>query len=220
MEFFNMSRNYKKYRTTVASLEDMVPYLGLFPKDITSLDEVPTILEDGQVNFTKMRGLYKILSPIIQIAHRPKKPIEANHDLQYLLRNPHIIPDAECRELSEQYEPKKKTKDDAGRASPTKSNSKHSLRLSSNKIDDLRRYKPNRRRNSEIEEESSEKPMSESAPAPLQSQPAVLGEILTTTEDPSSSEESDDETSRAKARLPLNPRLSINTDFKISFHPD
>jgi len=62
---FDMSHNFKTYRETLhASHPPIVPYLGLYPKDLTSLEETPTYGTPTMVNFDKMRTLRKIVAQL------------------------------------------------------------------------------------------------------------------------------------------------------------
>jgi len=211
MSFFNMSRNYKTYRATIATIEDMVPYLGLFPKDITSLEEVPTLLDDGSINFVKMRGFWKILNPIIQISNRTKKPIEPNHELFQYLKNPEIIPEQEFREISEQHERKKKNKDGSLKLQPSNEIPKKwkQSKAAPMNSDDIRQSRTEpietniRKSKDGIEDDEELKREEKHFPSHIQD-----------------FSDSDEELMRVNSRLPSNPRLSVNTDFKISFQPD
>jgi hypothetical protein len=62
MELFDFTYNSKNYREALKITKPpAVPYLGLIPKDITSVEEIPTFVENGMCNIDKMRTLYKIL---------------------------------------------------------------------------------------------------------------------------------------------------------------
>lgn len=132
VNLFDMSQNYKNYRNvlTTASLP-VIPYVGillnwftlfpgLFPRDLTALEEVPTFLDNDNkiVNFGKLRDLWKILSQISKFqvwtmncnltCQASKYKIVVNPPLSALLKSMPQLSERELFELSEQYEPPKK----------------------------------------------------------------------------------------------------------------
>eukprot|EP01119_Soliformovum_irregulare_P008827 TRINITY_DN2193_c0_g2_i4.p1 TRINITY_DN2193_c0_g2~~TRINITY_DN2193_c0_g2_i4.p1 ORF type:complete len:643 (-),score=174.12 TRINITY_DN2193_c0_g2_i4:59-1987(-) len=63
-EFCHYRENYKMYRSHLKKNVNMVPYMGLFLKDLTSIDENDTITSIGAVNFFKMRKVAQVISTI------------------------------------------------------------------------------------------------------------------------------------------------------------
>eukprot|EP01119_Soliformovum_irregulare_P012381 TRINITY_DN3213_c0_g1_i1.p1 TRINITY_DN3213_c0_g1~~TRINITY_DN3213_c0_g1_i1.p1 ORF type:complete len:493 (+),score=168.18 TRINITY_DN3213_c0_g1_i1:133-1611(+) len=64
LERFDMTFNYKNYRSYLNTvIPPGIPYIGLFPKDITSLEETPNEI-NGCINFGKLRELSRIINQI------------------------------------------------------------------------------------------------------------------------------------------------------------
>jgi len=88
MTLFDMGKNYKNYREAVKSCKPpVIPYLALIPKDLIAIEEGnPTILDNGLINFHKLRLLAKLVKYVSQIQQPlylyPPDPI-----LQDYLRN-------------------------------------------------------------------------------------------------------------------------------------
>eukprot|EP01119_Soliformovum_irregulare_P008825 TRINITY_DN2193_c0_g2_i2.p1 TRINITY_DN2193_c0_g2~~TRINITY_DN2193_c0_g2_i2.p1 ORF type:complete len:644 (-),score=150.43 TRINITY_DN2193_c0_g2_i2:49-1794(-) len=62
--FCHYKDNYKTYRSHLKKGVNMVPYMGLFLKDLTNIDENDTITSVGAVNFFKMRKVAQVVSTI------------------------------------------------------------------------------------------------------------------------------------------------------------
>jgi len=89
----------------------LIPYLGLYPRDLTSLEESPTLISD-MINFTKLREIWKIVNQFIKF-QSSKFKILPNPEVIYSLKNVDIFETKMLKELSEQFEPlKKKKKED------------------------------------------------------------------------------------------------------------
>lgn len=67
----------------------MVPYLGLWPKDITSIEEIPTITANNHINVFKMRNLYKFIHQL-RTYQNNKYRIDVNQDIYNYLKNPKV----------------------------------------------------------------------------------------------------------------------------------
>eukprot|EP01119_Soliformovum_irregulare_P008829 TRINITY_DN2193_c0_g2_i7.p1 TRINITY_DN2193_c0_g2~~TRINITY_DN2193_c0_g2_i7.p1 ORF type:complete len:650 (-),score=183.05 TRINITY_DN2193_c0_g2_i7:59-2008(-) len=63
-QFCHYKDNYKRYRSHLRKSVNMVPYMGLFLKDLTNIDENDTITSVGAVNFFKMRKVAQVISTI------------------------------------------------------------------------------------------------------------------------------------------------------------
>eukprot|EP01119_Soliformovum_irregulare_P002315 TRINITY_DN1259_c0_g1_i1.p1 TRINITY_DN1259_c0_g1~~TRINITY_DN1259_c0_g1_i1.p1 ORF type:complete len:637 (+),score=163.45 TRINITY_DN1259_c0_g1_i1:82-1992(+) len=63
-EFCHYKENYKTYRSHLRKNVNMVPYMGLFLKDLTIIDENDTITAIGAVNFFKMRKVAHVIGTI------------------------------------------------------------------------------------------------------------------------------------------------------------
>lgn len=85
---FEMGKNYKNYREAVKVCKPpVIPYLALIPKDLIAIEEGnPTILDNGLINFHKLRLLAKLVKYVSQIQQplyvHPQDPV-----LQDYLRN-------------------------------------------------------------------------------------------------------------------------------------
>jgi len=111
LDLFDMSYNYKNYRTNLqSSTPPIIPYMGLYPKDITSLEEYPTILEDGVVNFTKLRDLWRIVNQM-RPYQNSKYRVDVVPELHNYLKKIKVFTDKELFDISEQHEtPKNRRK--------------------------------------------------------------------------------------------------------------
>jgi hypothetical protein len=59
---FDMSHNFRDYREALSQANPpVVPYLALYPKDLTSVEELPTMIDQKLVNMEKMRMIGKII---------------------------------------------------------------------------------------------------------------------------------------------------------------
>eukprot|EP01119_Soliformovum_irregulare_P024890 TRINITY_DN903_c0_g1_i1.p1 TRINITY_DN903_c0_g1~~TRINITY_DN903_c0_g1_i1.p1 ORF type:complete len:481 (-),score=113.13 TRINITY_DN903_c0_g1_i1:76-1518(-) len=63
-EFCDHKGNYKNYRNAIRSSVNAMPYIGLYLKDLTNIDENDTVLSAGAINFYKMRKVASIISSI------------------------------------------------------------------------------------------------------------------------------------------------------------
>jgi len=65
---FDMTKNYLNYRTLLqASSPPLVPYLGLYPKDLFAVEEnVPTKNDQGLISLPKLRKLHEIIKPLLE----------------------------------------------------------------------------------------------------------------------------------------------------------
>eukprot|EP01117_Protostelium_nocturnum_P012300 TRINITY_DN4527_c0_g1_i1.p1 TRINITY_DN4527_c0_g1~~TRINITY_DN4527_c0_g1_i1.p1 ORF type:complete len:1113 (+),score=446.73 TRINITY_DN4527_c0_g1_i1:200-3538(+) len=147
---FEMSSNYKTYRNTLASSNiPIIPYIGLVPKDITSLEESPTKLPSGLINVGKLRNLSKSVNQIRQY-QSSKFKIDPNPELSVYLRHPDIFTELQFREYSEAFEPSKRRagsimSDSSPYSERTRSDSVSSTEVprmphSSSRDGDMRRY--------------------------------------------------------------------------------
>ncbi len=116
-----MSFNYKVYRTALQTASPpIVPYLGLFPKDITSLEEMPTKVENDMINFSKFRELHNIInqmSKFTSIKYKPERTPDLMNFLMCILvpwlfltecSDVKPFPEKKMMELSELYEPRQR----------------------------------------------------------------------------------------------------------------
>ncbi|PRP79939.1 ras-specific guanine nucleotide-releasing factor 1 [Planoprotostelium fungivorum] len=105
---FEMSSNYKSYRMQLTCSDPpLIPYIGLWPKDITSVEEIPTITSEGHINISKLRNLCRFITQM-KTYQGTKYRIDQSPDLYAYLKNPKIFNEKQARDLSEQYEPPKK----------------------------------------------------------------------------------------------------------------
>eukprot|EP01119_Soliformovum_irregulare_P015944 TRINITY_DN4565_c0_g2_i1.p1 TRINITY_DN4565_c0_g2~~TRINITY_DN4565_c0_g2_i1.p1 ORF type:complete len:499 (+),score=161.19 TRINITY_DN4565_c0_g2_i1:1935-3431(+) len=63
-QFCDHKDNYKNYRSQLRKHINMMPYMGLFLKDLTNIDENDTITAMGAINFFKMRKVAQVISTI------------------------------------------------------------------------------------------------------------------------------------------------------------
>eukprot|EP01119_Soliformovum_irregulare_P015941 TRINITY_DN4565_c0_g1_i2.p1 TRINITY_DN4565_c0_g1~~TRINITY_DN4565_c0_g1_i2.p1 ORF type:complete len:650 (+),score=179.85 TRINITY_DN4565_c0_g1_i2:37-1986(+) len=61
LQFCDHKDNYKMYRSHLRKQVNMMPYMGLFLKDLTNIDENDTITSIGAVNFFKMRKVAQVI---------------------------------------------------------------------------------------------------------------------------------------------------------------
>jgi len=107
-ELFDMSLNFKNYRETLqGSQPPLVPYLGLIPKDLTALEEMPNFLETGLVNFDKMRTLRKILTQIREYQTRGY-PFHIIPELATFLKHLKLLSKETAFQSSLDFEPRTK----------------------------------------------------------------------------------------------------------------
>ncbi|KAL6073477.1 cell division cycle-related protein [Balamuthia mandrillaris] len=91
------SGNYKNYRDRLAAVSPpLIPFQAVYLSDLTFIEEVPTMTEDGLINFNKMMLLGKVISEIERYQKAPYvyyvvPPIE-----EFLL---HKLPIMEEKEL-------------------------------------------------------------------------------------------------------------------------
>jgi len=108
-DVFDMSHNFKNYRDTLHnSTPPIVPYLGLIPKDLTSLEELPNVTDDNLVNFDKMRTLRKILMQIREYQIRGYA-FTVLPELATFLKHLKVISKDQAFKLSLDREPRKTT---------------------------------------------------------------------------------------------------------------
>ncbi|PRP77868.1 hypothetical protein PROFUN_08542 [Planoprotostelium fungivorum] len=105
---FEMTHNFKNYRDAIQAHGDkpMIPYLGLIPKDLTALEELPTFTSDNLVNFEKMRKLHRTLK-VIRDAQQRQYNVPIEPELVTYLKHLSLLSKEEAFGLSLQREPKK-----------------------------------------------------------------------------------------------------------------
>eukprot|EP01102_Stenamoeba_stenopodia_P020892 TRINITY_DN8295_c0_g1_i1.p1 TRINITY_DN8295_c0_g1~~TRINITY_DN8295_c0_g1_i1.p1 ORF type:complete len:975 (+),score=198.96 TRINITY_DN8295_c0_g1_i1:278-3202(+) len=110
LELFEMSYNFKNYREALrVSVAPIIPYLGIFPKDLTSIEENnPDHAANGHVNFVKMRLLYNIISQLHKSQH-VKYPFEREPSLRHYLKNVKVLAESEAHSQSLILEPRMPT---------------------------------------------------------------------------------------------------------------
>eukprot|EP01114_Cavostelium_apophysatum_P001163 TRINITY_DN10990_c0_g3_i2.p1 TRINITY_DN10990_c0_g3~~TRINITY_DN10990_c0_g3_i2.p1 ORF type:complete len:659 (+),score=128.20 TRINITY_DN10990_c0_g3_i2:52-1977(+) len=90
--FTSFNRNYKVYRSTLKHLlaaqgsANVIPYFGLYLKDLTLLDENSNFTQKGAVNFLKMRRVADVISDL-QRAQKSIFNIPRNAKLMAFLRH-------------------------------------------------------------------------------------------------------------------------------------
>ena len=103
-----MSLNFKSYREALAAAQlPIVPYLGLYPKDLTSLEENPTIVEEKLVNFEKMRTIRKIVNQLREYQLR-SYPFQIEVELATYLKHVKTFTAEEAFKCSLEREPRSK----------------------------------------------------------------------------------------------------------------
>lgn len=158
-----MSYNYKNYRTALQTASaPIIPYLGLFPKDITTLEESPTVLPGELVNFGKLRDLWAIIhqmSKYVSIKYR----VEKDPVLFTYFHNLKPFPEKKLMELSDTHEPRRrKPENDSlrGKAdtetTPTKeeskaTNNRATRRLNPDEVDEYKRTQIERYEQQQVE---------------------------------------------------------------------
>eukprot|EP01113_Clastostelium_recurvatum_P024846 TRINITY_DN2972_c0_g1_i5.p1 TRINITY_DN2972_c0_g1~~TRINITY_DN2972_c0_g1_i5.p1 ORF type:complete len:982 (-),score=254.07 TRINITY_DN2972_c0_g1_i5:29-2974(-) len=112
-EIFDMSNNCRNYRDLLRTKRaPIVPYLALFPKDITPLEETPTYIEGDAkaVNFDKLRTLYRIVHDLV-LYQNNKYPWPVNRDLVARLKVlNNVMTDDQAYDRSLVIEPKEERK--------------------------------------------------------------------------------------------------------------
>jgi len=108
-DVFKADQNHKNYRDELQrSRPPLVPYLGLFGKDLFVVEENlgPNVLENGMVNFEKMRSVYSVLKTVKnwQSFTYPVEEVKAVADI---LLNKTLLTDDEMDEKSREFEPRK-----------------------------------------------------------------------------------------------------------------
>ncbi|ELR25666.1 RasGEF domain containing protein [Acanthamoeba castellanii str. Neff] len=101
---FDTSSNYKNYRDRLDVIEPpLIPFQGVFLADLTFIEEVPSHLKTGQVNFEKMHLVSKVISEVERYQKTPYKfypvvPIE-----EYL-ENVTTLPEKELYDVAKKCE--------------------------------------------------------------------------------------------------------------------
>lgn len=108
LNLFDMSLNYKNYREALKSCKPpAIPYLGLFPKDLTAVEEGNENLTlDGLINFEKFRLLSKQIKKIEAFQH-PLFSAKIIPKINAYLKNLKLFSEKELYEKSLLYEPRK-----------------------------------------------------------------------------------------------------------------
>eukprot|EP00026_Physarum_polycephalum_P000460 Phypoly_transcript_00461.p1 GENE.Phypoly_transcript_00461~~Phypoly_transcript_00461.p1 ORF type:complete len:1571 (+),score=342.16 Phypoly_transcript_00461:421-4713(+) len=108
LTLFDMSLNYKNYREALKMCKPpAIPYLGLFPKDLTAVEEGnENHTLDGLINFEKFRLLSKQVKKIEAFQH-PLFSAKIIPKINAYLKNLKLFSEKELYEKSLLYEPRK-----------------------------------------------------------------------------------------------------------------
>jgi len=90
---FDMSKNYNNYRTVLQqSSPPLVPYLGLYPKDLAPIEEnVSTLQQQNLISLTKLRRLHEIIHPLQEYQLGKNYAIKRDPMLHKYLKNVRVL---------------------------------------------------------------------------------------------------------------------------------
>ena len=79
--------NYSKYRNLLKeALPPVLPFQGVYLADLTFIDEVPSKLENGDINFSKMNLISSIFQEIQRFQKETYHIIEVPYIVQFFQR--------------------------------------------------------------------------------------------------------------------------------------
>jgi hypothetical protein len=90
---FDMTKNFYNYRTVLqASAPPLVPFLGLYPKDLAPIEEnVPTLQNQNLISLSKLRTLHEIIRPLQEYQLGKNYVIKRDSILQKYLKNVKVL---------------------------------------------------------------------------------------------------------------------------------
>lgn len=100
--------NHAVYRAALqSSTLPVIPYQGLYLKDLTFIEEKPTFLDSGHVNFSKLTLISKIVTSVAQAQEVSYKDLHPDLEIQAFLEEINGVSDeAEIYRLSRTIEPR------------------------------------------------------------------------------------------------------------------
>lgn len=113
MSVENSNSNYRKHLANRQFSQPTIPYIGVWLRDLTYMDEGLRSEDKTQFNRAKMQGTYGIVYLVQQLqTHVTGYPFEVNEKLDNYLRHlPGISPMEKLLEISRTLEPKNCTRD-------------------------------------------------------------------------------------------------------------
>jgi len=106
---FDMSKNYMNYRNLLQnSPPPLVPYLGLYPKDLFAVEEnIPTKTEEHKlIAITKLRKLHEIIRPLLDYQLGKNYVIKVDAVVHQYLKNLKVLGHEDVYKNSLACEPK------------------------------------------------------------------------------------------------------------------
>eukprot|EP01102_Stenamoeba_stenopodia_P009133 TRINITY_DN2679_c0_g1_i1.p1 TRINITY_DN2679_c0_g1~~TRINITY_DN2679_c0_g1_i1.p1 ORF type:complete len:917 (-),score=231.43 TRINITY_DN2679_c0_g1_i1:139-2889(-) len=101
----SLDGNHGAYRLAIQRASPpYIPYQGLYLKDLTFIEEKPTVMDNDHINFGKLNHLAKIVSSVQHAQEVPYKNLNTDPSIQALLEDLTVLDEATIYQLSRSIE--------------------------------------------------------------------------------------------------------------------